>query len=347
MRVLLDLVARHRNGEAVGIASLCSAHPLVVEAALRHAQARGLPQVLFEATCNQVNQDGGYTGMRPEDFVRFVHGIAADVGFDPARIALGGDHLGPQPWTALGQPEGWTRPRRWWRPSSPPASARSTSTARCPVPGDPVPLPRATIVDAPCGCAGWRKAAWARSGGEHRVYVIGTEVPVPSRDDRAIHCIGGDHAGSGAGHHRRASRCLRRGGPGRRMDARDRVVGRAAGRGKFDHHEVIDYAPDKARAQMRSRAYPAWSTKRIPPTTRRAPRWRRLCARPLRDPQGMGPGLTFALREALWALDAIEREWIPAKPARRPARGRAFIHARPARALEALLPWRQPRAGST
>jgi tagatose-1,6-bisphosphate aldolase non-catalytic subunit AgaZ/GatZ len=36
-------------------------------------------EVLIEATCNQVNQDGGYTGMTPADFRRFVEDIAARV----------------------------------------------------------------------------------------------------------------------------------------------------------------------------------------------------------------------------------------------------------------------------
>ena len=101
MNVLQDLIARHKQGHAVGVTSICCAHPIVIEASLRHALKHGDGLVLFEATCNQVNQDGGYTGMTPADFVSFVHGIARKVGFDAARIVLGGDHLGPNPWTHL------------------------------------------------------------------------------------------------------------------------------------------------------------------------------------------------------------------------------------------------------
>jgi tagatose-1,6-bisphosphate aldolase non-catalytic subunit AgaZ/GatZ len=61
---ILDIVARHKQGERVGVYSLCSAHPQVVECALREAQAFDAP-LLVEATSNQVNQFGGYTGMRP------------------------------------------------------------------------------------------------------------------------------------------------------------------------------------------------------------------------------------------------------------------------------------------
>jgi D-tagatose-1,6-bisphosphate aldolase subunit GatZ/KbaZ len=90
----LDEILRlQKQGEPVGIPSICSAHPWVLKTALS-----GESPVLIEATCNQVNQFGGYTGMTPADFVRFVHAIAAENGFPPERILLGGDHLGPSPW---------------------------------------------------------------------------------------------------------------------------------------------------------------------------------------------------------------------------------------------------------
>src|SRR5262245_11740800 len=101
MQALLDLIARHKAGEPCGMVSVCSAHPLVIEAALRHAKRSDAPFALIEATSNQVNQDGGYTGMRAADFRDFVQRIADRVGLPHERIALGGDHLGPNPWQAL------------------------------------------------------------------------------------------------------------------------------------------------------------------------------------------------------------------------------------------------------
>ena len=38
MKALLNLVRRHRAGEAVGICSVCSAHPLVLKAAIEEAR---------------------------------------------------------------------------------------------------------------------------------------------------------------------------------------------------------------------------------------------------------------------------------------------------------------------
>src|SRR5690606_14856996 len=99
-KVLSALPARYASGVRGGITSICSAHPLVIEAALLEGVATDT-DVLIEATCNQVNQDGGYTGMTPADFRRFVEDIAARLGFDTKRLILGGDHLGPNPWKHL------------------------------------------------------------------------------------------------------------------------------------------------------------------------------------------------------------------------------------------------------
>ena len=50
---------------------------------------------MIESTANQCDQNGGYTGMTPADFKKFVLEIADRNGFDRNRIFLGGDHLGP------------------------------------------------------------------------------------------------------------------------------------------------------------------------------------------------------------------------------------------------------------
>lgn len=96
-RVLQDIIARNRAGQICAIPSVCSAHPEVLRASLLLAERLDRP-VVIEATSNQVNQDGGYTGMRPADFIAFVHGIADAAGVARGRIIFGGDHLGPQVW---------------------------------------------------------------------------------------------------------------------------------------------------------------------------------------------------------------------------------------------------------
>ncbi|TBV72138.1 D-tagatose-bisphosphate aldolase, class II, non-catalytic subunit [Pseudoxanthomonas winnipegensis] len=315
MQVLLDLIARHTSGHAVGVTSICSAHPLVIEAALHHAQRTGQDLVLFEATCNQVNQDGGYTGMTPADFVAFVHGIARRVGFDASRIALGGDHLGPNPWTTLEASAAMDKAEVMVAAYVAAGFRKIHLDCSMACAGDAEPLPEAQIVQRAVRLARAAEAAWQQAGGEAPVYVIGTEVPVPGGATEAIEGLAvttPEAALATIEAHRVAF--VEAG-----LEAAwQRVVASVVQPGvEFDHHSVIDYAPDKAVALSRSittvpnMVFEAHSTDY---QTRDA------LAALVRDHFAIlkvGPGLTFALREALWALDAIEREWIePTRQAR-------------------------------
>jgi D-tagatose-1,6-bisphosphate aldolase subunit GatZ/KbaZ len=106
-----DIVAAQAHGGARGIASICSAHPWVLRAAMQAVldEPDSTEVLLVEATCNQVNQFGGYTGMRPQDFVAYVRDLAGQQAFPLPRMRLGGDHLGPSVWqdepaeTAMGK----------------------------------------------------------------------------------------------------------------------------------------------------------------------------------------------------------------------------------------------------
>ena len=97
---LRKIIESQKKGIAAGIYSACSANELVLEAAMERAKIDD-DYVLIEATANQVNQYGGYTGMRPIDFRDFVHSIAGKIGFPLDKLILGGDHLGPLTWKNL------------------------------------------------------------------------------------------------------------------------------------------------------------------------------------------------------------------------------------------------------
>ena len=99
LQVMMD---RRRAGENVGIPSYCSANKYVLETALERAKMLNQP-TLIEATANQVNQFGGYTGMLPVDFKNLVMEMAKEIGVDESLIILAGDHLGPLTWA--GEPE--------------------------------------------------------------------------------------------------------------------------------------------------------------------------------------------------------------------------------------------------
>lgn len=91
---LKKIVTAQKEGKAVGIYSCCSANEYVIRAALLRGK-KDHSCVLIESTANQCDQYGGYTGMKPADFKQFVEKIADEIGFDKSRLFLGGDHLGP------------------------------------------------------------------------------------------------------------------------------------------------------------------------------------------------------------------------------------------------------------
>lgn len=308
MHALQQLIARHKSGNACGVTSICSAHPTVVEASLRHAQRCELPFVLFEATCNQVNQDGGYTGMRPHDFVDFIAGMAERTGFDAAKIVLGGDHLGPNPWTNL--PADAAMDKAITMVADYVAAGFRKIHLDCSMScaDDPMPLPETEIVRRAVSLCRAAETAYARAGGEAPVYIIGTEVPVPggaaeSIDGLAVTTPAAALATIDAHHDAFAAAGL--------DGAWERVIASVVQPGvEFDHHQVIGYEPGKAR-ELRAAIEPvAGMVFEAHSTDYQA---RTALAALVRDHFAIlkvGPGLTFALREALWALDAIEREWI-------------------------------------
>lgn len=99
-----EMMEKRRQGIKCGIPSYCSANELVLETALRRAKAQNTP-VLIEATANQVNQFGGYTGMLPRDFYQMVLKMAEEIGVPEHQIILAGDHLGPLTWQNLPEKE--------------------------------------------------------------------------------------------------------------------------------------------------------------------------------------------------------------------------------------------------
>lgn len=94
---LRQIIAQNRAGACVAIPSVCSAHPDVLRASLMLA-AELRRALVIEATSNQVNQHGGYTGLRPADFIAQVHALADHAGCAREQVIFGGDHLGPQVW---------------------------------------------------------------------------------------------------------------------------------------------------------------------------------------------------------------------------------------------------------
>ncbi|MGB4985822.1 MAG: class II D-tagatose-bisphosphate aldolase, non-catalytic subunit [Erysipelotrichaceae bacterium] len=95
---LTKIIEFQKQGKPVGIYSACTANEFVLEACMEQA-IKTKSVLLIESTSNQVDHYGGYTGMTPKDFVNYVQNIANKTGLPMDRIILGGDHLGPLTFT--------------------------------------------------------------------------------------------------------------------------------------------------------------------------------------------------------------------------------------------------------
>lgn len=301
---LLSLAPDRKSGRIRGIPSICSAHPTVIRAALAMGRDRGVP-VLIEATCNQVNHEGGYTGMTPADFRAYTLDLAREEGFDPARLILGGDHLGPNPWTTLPADQAMEKACAMVAAYAAAGFTKIHLDASMACLDDPVPLPDAVIATRNARLAA---VAEAHAAGEAPVYVIGTEVPVPGgalEEVEGLVVTSPAAARTTVDLHRQAFAAAKA------PDAFARVVGLVVQPGvEFGNENVVAYRPEEARALVASLAdlpmlFEAHSTDYQTPAA---------LADLVRDGFGIlkvGPGLTFALREALYGLDRIADEILP------------------------------------
>ncbi|EOC0418032.1 tagatose-bisphosphate aldolase subunit GatZ [Cronobacter malonaticus] len=302
-----DLIARHKAGEHIGICSVCSAHPLVIEAALRfdlHTDRK----VLIEATSNQVNQYGGYTSMEPHQFRDFVWQIADRLGFPHERIILGGDHLGPNCWQNESAEAAMEKAIALVAAYVKAGFSKIHLDASMSCKGDPVPLaPQTVAARAARLCEAAERAATAEQR-QRLTYVIGTEVPVPGGESTTIgkvHVTRAQDASLTLETHREAFYRLG-------LEAAfDRVIAMVVQPGvEFDHTQIVHYQPQHAQAlsawiNQTPLVYEAHSTDY---QSREA--YRAL----VRDHFAIlkvGPALTFALREALFGLSWMEEALIP------------------------------------
>ena len=306
---LQEMIHRNRRGEKVGVYAVCSAHPSVIATAVRQA-VEDESVLHIESTSSQVNQFGGYSGQTPSQFAKFVHCVAQSAGLPRERVLLGGDHLGPYPWR--GEP------------------AAVAMDKAC-------ELVRACVLagyskihlDASMACADDKKSLHERTvaqraailcraaesafndlppGSSSLLYVIGTEVPAPGGESAA----GTPPAVSSANQIHHTLELFHAGFAEQNVTAAwDRVIGLVVQPGvEFGENVIFDYDRQKASALSSALpmdpalVYEAHSTDYQRPSA---------LAQMVEDHFAIlkvGPWLTFAFREVVFALSAIEREWL-------------------------------------
>jgi D-tagatose-1,6-bisphosphate aldolase subunit GatZ/KbaZ len=308
--ILLETAAANRAGARAGVCSVCSANRLVLEAALAAAAAAD-SVALIESTCNQVNQFGGYTGMTPAAFREQVLALAGEAGCDPARVILGGDHLGPHVWRTEPTDQAMAKACDLVRDCVLAGYTKihlDASMRLADDPGSPGAPPDTRLAaERAAELAAAAETAWGGlpAGSPPPVYVVGTEVPVP----------GGELAGAGpvaVTGPRDAERTLlasedafrRRGLSG----AWSRVLALVVQPGvDFGGEAVTRYERERARELV------AWLEGLPTPLVFEAHSTDYQTAAALRELVSdhfavlkVGPALTFALREAVFSLEAAE-----------------------------------------
>lgn len=311
MKHLTKMVEQHKRGKANGIYAVCSAHPIVLEAAIRYAHANHTP-LLIEATSNQVDQFGGYTGMTPADFRSFVCRLAESLDFSQDMLILGGDHLGPNRWQNLPAEQAMANADDLIKSYVAAGFKKIHLDCSMSCANDPVPLTDEIVAERAARLAKVaEETCMAHFGESDLVYVIGTEVPVPggaheTLTDLAVTTPDAARATLQAHYHAFEKHGLEGIWP--------RIIALVVQPGvEFDHTHIIDYQPQKAVALSKmvedydTLVFEAHSTDYQTPQS-----LRQLVIDHFAILK-VGPALTFALREALFSLAAIEEELLPAK----------------------------------
>lgn len=292
-----------------GIPSICSAHPAVLREALRAAKAGN---VLIEATCNQVNQFGGYTGLTPADFAAYVRGLAEQAGGNPRNVILGGDHLGPFVWQAEPADAAMQKSLDMIRAYVRAGFTKLHLDCSVRLGGDPAgPLDPALLARRAARLAQAAEETAAQSGRPLALrYVIGTEVPTPGgalEHEEGVAVTRVADVSETIALHRQAFSELGL------QPTWERVIAVVVQPGvEFGDDFVLPYRPERTRelsAFIREQGlvYEAHSTDyQTPAALRELVRDRFAILK-------VGPALTFAYREAIFALAQMEDALVPAE----------------------------------
>lgn len=304
MSLIQDMIARNRAGEAIGLPCFCTANEHVLRAILDFAKKTSIP-IVIEATCNQVNQFGGYTGMTASDFMSWLRGMADDADVPMDQLILGGDHLGPNVWQDEPLDVAMAKSRELVQSYVEAGFKKIHLDTSMACGGEPSPTFGQIAERAADLCEVAEKYAPDPSA---LFYIIGTEVPIPggeTEEPDALDVTSADRFRDTIQTHRDAleARGLNQ--------AWDRIVSVVTQPGvDFGHTSIYPFVPERAAPlrdvilEEQGLTYEAHSTDYQ-------------ATRALTDLVKnhffflkVGPELTFRFREAVWALALIEEEII-------------------------------------
>ncbi|MFV2051258.1 class II D-tagatose-bisphosphate aldolase non-catalytic subunit [Aliiroseovarius sp. YM-037] len=310
MTVVQDLINRNRAGEPVGLPCFCTANEHVLRAVLSYAKQTGFPTVI-EATCNQVNQDGGYTGMTAADFMSWLRGLADDAGVPMDQLILGGDHLGPNPWREEPVEMAMEKARALVKSYVQAGFRKIHLDASMACGAEPNPTFVQIAERAADLCAVAEKHA---PNPADLIYIIGTEVPIPggeTEEPDALDVTSVDRFRDTIDTHRAAFKA--RG----LDDAWTRIVSVVTQPGvDFGHTSIYPFVPEKAQPLSDAILNEAGLTFEAHSTDYQAADALAALVEKHFFFLKVGPELTFRFREAVWALAEIEDQMEVDAPSR-------------------------------
>jgi len=289
MSLVHDLIARNRAGEAVGLPCFCTANEHVLRAVLSYAKKTGFPTVI-EATCNQVNQYGGYTGMTAADFMAW-------------QLILGGDHLGPNVWKDEPLDVAMEKSRELVKSYVQAGFKKIHLDTSMACGGEPNPTFAQIAERAADLCAVAEAHAPNR---EELFYIIGTEVPIPggeTEEPDALDVTSVDRFRDTIQTHRDAWAA-------RGLDASwSRIVSVVTQPGvDFGHTQVYPFIPQKAQPLSKAILSEDGLTYEAHSTDYQSTEALSALVENHFFFLKVGPELTFRFREAVWALASIEAQ---------------------------------------
>lgn len=298
----------NRQSGKGGTYAVCSAHPAVIEAAIQQSIAdESLLHV--ESTSSQVNQFGGYTSMKPSQFADWIHFSAKNAGLAEDRILLGGDHLGPFPWRKEASSVALEKACTLVRDCVAAGYQKIHLDASMACADDPAPaLSEQTIAGRAallCQVAEDTHREMP-AGSPSPVYVIGTEVPTPGGESHDA----SDLAVTKAEDVHRSMEVFRSAFVSLGLySAWERVIALVVQPGvDFAANSIIDYDRLKARSLSDALSSRPGIVFEAHSTDYQSPQALTQMVEDHFAILKVGPWLTFAFREAVLALSAIERE---------------------------------------
>lgn len=305
---LRNLLRGNRKSRKGGTYAVCSAHPVVIEAAIQQSLADA-SLLHVESTSSQVNQFGGYSKLTPSQFAQWIYSAAKNAGLPADRVLLGGDHLGPYPWRGELSSVAMEKACKLVRDCVAAGYRKIHLDSSMACADDPQPAisERTIAARAATLCHAAEEAhRELPSGSPAPVYVIGTEVPTPGGESRDT----GELEVTKAADVHRTLEVFRSAFSELNLNAAwERVIALVVQPGvEFGSHSVISYDRAKARSLSDSLSSHPGIVFEAHSTDYQLPQALSQMVEDHFAILKVGPWLTFAFREAVLAVSAIERE---------------------------------------